>query len=130
MIFVLDQNLGRIVLAFLSIRGLPARKLTSLSELGYAIYPTTRNGSLDLGRKSGYIAVTRDGNVLNAAIRREAWLTSGPGMILLDKKWGGFRARLAAPSSLWWPYMTARALEGKPGSAWTVSCRIAYPPNE
>ena len=129
---MLDQNLGRVVLGFLRQSEVwPPDKLTSLSELGYASDLDDEKWIADLGRKGGYIAVTRDGNVLNAAIRREAWLTSGLGMILLDKKWGGLPRRDWPRHLLyWWPYMTARALEGKPGSAWTVSCRIADPPKE
>ena len=128
--FVLDQNLGRHVLGFLRQAEIcPADQVTSLEELGYARDLDDEEWIADLGRRGGHIAITRDGNILNAAIRREAWLSSGLGMILLDKKWGGLPRRDWPRHLLyWWPYMTTRAIEGKPGAAWTVSCRISEPP--
>jgi hypothetical protein len=130
--FVLDQNLGRHVLGFLrSSEVCSPDQVTSLEELGYARDLADEEWIADLGKRGGYIAVTRDGNILNAAIRRDAWISSGLGMLLLDKKWG-MLPRREWPRHLlyWWPYMTTRVLSGQPGGAWTVACRIAEPPKE
>ena len=109
----------------------PADQVTSLEELGYARDLADEEWIQDLGGKGGHIAVTRDGNILNAAVRRDVWLSSGLGLILLDKKWGGLpRREWLRHLIYWWPYMTKRALDGRPGGAWTVSCRIAEPPKE
>jgi hypothetical protein len=106
----------------------PADQVTSLEELGYGADLADEKWIQDLGGKGGHIVVTRDGNIMNATVRRNAWVSSSLGIILLDKKWGSLpRRELLRHLLYWWPHMTKTALDGAPGAAWTVSCRIADP---
>ena len=132
LIFVLDQNLGRHVLEFLRASEVcPADQVTSLEELGYARDLADEEWIAKLGQLGHHVAVTRDGNILNATLRREAWLASGLGLMLLDKRWG-MLPRREWPRHLlyWWPHMIAVASAGKKGGAWTVACRIPEPLKE
>ncbi len=131
LIFVLDHNLGVHMLEVLRKAMIwPDEQLTSLAEMGYAGGLPDEEWITHLGKRGGHVAITRDGNILNAAIRREAWRSSGLGLIILDKKWGMLPRREWARHILyWWPAMTQRALEGEPGAAWTVAPRIAEPPD-
>jgi hypothetical protein len=108
----------------------PEDQLTSLPELGYAGDMPDEEWMAALGAKGGDVAVTRDGNILNAAVRRSAWRSSGLGMIILDKKWGSLPRRDWARHILyWWPVMTARVLQGPAGNSFTVAPKIQEPPS-
>jgi len=107
----------------------PDEQLTSLAELGYAGDMADEDWITALGARSGHVAITRDGNILNAVVRRSAWRASGLGLIILDKKWGSLPRREWARHMLyWWPVMTARVLQGAAGAAFTVAPRIQEPP--
>jgi hypothetical protein len=109
----------------------PEAELTSLAELGFPGEAPDEQWMSDLGNRGGHIVITRDGNILNAALRRSAWEASGLGLIILDKQWAMLPIREWARHMLyWWPHATRRALDGEPGSAWTVKPRISEPPAE
>lgn len=129
LIFVLDQNLGRHMLGLLrQARICPDERLTSLAELGFAGDKPDEDWMPELGKLGSYVCVTRDGNILNAAVRRDAWLSSGIGIIMLDKKWGHLPISEWARRVLyWWPAMIRRAEGGPAGAAWTVPNRIGEP---
>jgi hypothetical protein len=128
--FVLDENLGTNVLDILRIaRVQPEGMITSLAELGFPAGGADEDWISELGRRGNFVAVTRDGEILNAVVRREAWRTSGMRLLLLDKKWGQMPIRDIARSLLhWWPLMVRYAQAGAPGTAWTVSHKVQEPP--
>lgn len=117
--FVLDENLGRGVLNILRMaRVQPLGMLTSLEELGFPAGRDDADWILDLGRRGNFVAITRDGEILNAAARRDAWRASGVRLLLLDKKWGLMPLGEIVRSLLyWWPLMVHYAEAGTPGTA-------------
>jgi hypothetical protein len=77
---------------------------------------------IELG-KLGYAGfVTRDSRILNAAIRRDAWLHSGLTLFVLDGKWGSLLLFEQARRLIWcWPELIKRQTEGPQGAAWKVA---------
>jgi hypothetical protein len=77
-------------------------------------------------RHLGFVAmVTRDSRILNAAIRRDAWLRSGLSLFVLDGKWGALSLFEQGRRIIWWwPSLVTHAGE-MPGAAWQVG--IHYP---
>ena len=128
--FVLDENLGAGVLNILRLaRVQPVGRLTSLEELGFVMGGPDEDWLLKLGKLGGHVAVTRDGEILNAAVRRDAWQASGVRILLLDKKWGLMPLRDIVRALLyWWPLMVRYAQAGAPGTAWTISHKVHEPP--
>ncbi len=87
--FVLDQNLGAPLLQMLRLARMePVGHITSLMELGYAPDADDEDWMPHLGQRGPHVAVTRDGDILRAAIRLEAWRRSGLTLLLLDGQWG------------------------------------------
>ena len=106
----------------------PPGQLTSLEELGFAGDLADETWMTALGERGANVVITRDGNILNAEIRRRAWQQSGIGLIVLDKKWGGLTTRdLSRYLLYWWPVMTGRTIQGGASTAWTVAGRIHEP---
>jgi hypothetical protein len=128
--FVLDENLGGNVLSILRMaRVQPEGMLTSLEELGFSAGDADEDWISALGQRGNFVAITRDGEILNAAVRRDAWRASGVRLLLLDKKWGLMPIRDIVRSLLyWWPMMVHYAQAGAPGTAWTVSHKVQEPP--
>jgi len=128
--FVLDENLGGNVLSILRMaRVQPEGMLTSLEELGFSAGDADEDWISALGQRGNFVAITRDGEILNAAVRRDAWRASGVRLLLLDKKWGLMPIRDIVRSLLyWWPMMVRYAQAGAPGTAWTVSHKVQEPP--
>jgi hypothetical protein len=127
--FVFDENLGGVLSILRMARVRPEGMLTSLAELGFPEGASDEDWISELGRRGNFVAVTRDGEILNAAVRREAWRASGVRLLLLDKKWGMMPIRDMVRALLyWWPLMVRYAQAGAPGTAWTVSHKVQEPP--
>jgi hypothetical protein len=72
--------------------------------------------------------VTRDGEILRASVRLDAWRSSALTLLLLDGRWGQLIIPDMARSLMyWWPLMVARAEAAKAGTAWTVPHRVPAP---
>jgi hypothetical protein len=130
--FVLDHNLGKNVLQILRLAKVqPEGLITSLEEMGIPGETPDEAWLMALRQKGGCVAVTRDGEILNAAVRRAAWRASGVSLLLLDKKWGLVPIKEIARTLLfWWPHMVEHAYAGVAGSAWTVSPNIPAAPSK
>lgn len=77
---------------------------------------------IELGKREFIAFVTRDSRILNAAIRRDAWLHSGLTLFVLDGKWGSFSLFEQARRMIWWwPSWVARSAEAPQGAAWRVA---------
>lgn len=127
--FVLDQNLGAPLLQMLRLARMePVGHITSLKELGYAPDADDEDWMPHLGQRGPHVAVTRDGDILRAAIRVEAWRRSGLTLLLLDGQWGQLPLRdLSRTLVYWWPHMVAQAEAAKPGTAWTAPHGVPAP---
>lgn len=126
--FVLDENLGGALSILRMARVQPEGKLSSLEELGFPAGTADEDWISELGQRGNFVVVTRDGEILNAAVRRDAWRASRVRLLLLDKKWGLMPIREIVRALLyWWPLMVRYAQAGAPGTAWTVSHKIQEP---
>ena len=128
--YVLDQNLSRNVLEVLKgSRVEPLGRITSLDELGFAGDVDDIDWLSALGRTGNHCVVTRDGDILQAALERNTWASSGVSLLVLAGKWGTRPLRdLVRGLLYWWPYMVEYAEAGKPGTAWTVKADVPSPP--
>lgn len=130
--FVLDQNLGGSMIEILRLaKARPVGRITTLSELGYPGDADDEDWMADLGGRGDYVAVTRDSKILNEAVRRAAWRSSGIRILLLKDDWGRLPIRELARALLyWWPRMVLHADAGTPGTAWSVAYRVYEPPQD
>jgi hypothetical protein len=128
--FALDRNLGPNVLRILQLAKIdPVGRITSLEEMGIAGNTPDETWLGELGKLGKFVAVTRDGDILNAIVRPAAWRSSGVSLLLLDRKWGSLPLREIARTLLfWWPHMVAHARAGVAGTAWTVSHNMPHAP--
>jgi hypothetical protein len=77
---------------------------------------------IELGKRGFTALVTRDSRILNASIRRDAWLQSGLTLFVLDGKWGSLTLFEQARRMIWWwPSWIAASAEGPQGAAWRVA---------
>jgi hypothetical protein len=126
--FVFDENLGGILEIMRMARVHPVGMLTNLHELGFRPGTPDEVWISDLGERGGHVVVTRDGRILNAAVRREAWRASGIRLLLLDGKWGQMPIRdIVRALFYWWPLMVQYAQAGSPGTVWKVSRNVPEP---
>ena len=127
--FVLDQNFGSPLLQMLRLaRVEPVGRITSLDELGYDADAHDEVWMPQLGKSGPHAVITRDGAILQAAIRVEAWRQSGLTLMLLDGQWGQLPLRdLSRSLAYWWPHMVAQAEAARPGTAWTVPHGVPAP---
>jgi PIN like domain len=127
--FVLDENLGSALPILRMARVQPEGMLTSLGELGFPPGTLDEVWISELGRSGNFVVITRDGEILNATVRRDAWRASGVRLLLLDKKWGLMPIRdVMRALFYWWPMMVRYAEAGAPGTAWTVTHKVQEPP--
>jgi hypothetical protein len=129
--FCLDHNFSLHMLQVLrSIRMEPQGRITHFSEIGISRDAADEDWILDLRQKGNYAVITRDGDILQAAIRRRAWLQSGVMLFLLGKQWGQLPlGELARRLIFWWPALVQHAEAAQPGSAWTVMPGIPKAPS-
>lgn len=127
--FVLDQNFGPSTLQLLRhARVEPVSRITSLAELGYPANADDEDWMPQLGKRGHHVVVTRDGAILQAAIRVNAWERSGLTLLLLDGQWGQLPFRELSRALLyWWPIMVEQSEAAKPGTAWTVPHGVPNP---
>jgi hypothetical protein len=127
--FVLDQNFGTRTLEILRLAKLaPLGRITSLTELGFAADAPDEDWMPVLGAKGPHAVITRDGEILRASVRLEAWMASGLTLLLLDGRWGQLRIpELTRAIIYWWPLMVEQAEAAKTGTAWTVSHKVPPP---
>jgi hypothetical protein len=127
--FVLDENLGGALPILRMARAQPEGMLTSLEELGFPAGTLDEVWISELGRRGNFVVISRDGEILNATVRRDAWGASDVRLLLLDKRWGLMPIRdIMRALFYWWPMMARYAQAGAPGSAWTVTHKIQEPP--
>lgn len=87
--FVFDQNFGEKTVELLRLgRMRPVDRITTLTELGYAADAPDEEWMPWLGARGPHAVITRDGEILRASVRLEAWKTSGLTLLLLDGRWG------------------------------------------
>jgi hypothetical protein len=127
--FVLDQNFSQKTLDILgAARMKPEGRITSLTELGYAGDALDEDWMVALGKTGSHAVVTRDGEILRASVRIEAWQQSGLTLMLLDGRWGQLPVNeLMRALIYWWPLIVDQAEAGKPGTAWTVPRTVPSP---
>jgi hypothetical protein len=128
--YVLDENLGPRTLELLRLAKMPpVGRITSLAGLGFASGVSDEEWMPALGTRGRHVAITRDGEILRASVRLEAWRTSGITLMILDGRWGQLSiAEIARGLIYWWPYMTEAAEAAAVGSAWTVPHNVPAPP--
>jgi hypothetical protein len=124
--FCLDRNLGASILEVFRItRADPVGRITSLEELGYPAEAADEDWMISLGQAGNYAVVTRDGNILNAAVRRRAWRQSRLTLLLFDKKWGSLPLReIARRMLMWWPSLVQHTSAVQRGTAWMIDSRV------
>ena len=72
--FVFDQNFGAKTVDLLKLgRMLPVGRITTLSELGHAADAPDEEWMPQLGAKGPHAVITRDGEILRASVRLDAW---------------------------------------------------------
>lgn len=127
--FVLDENLGPRTLELLRLAKMaPVGRVTSLVELGFAPESPDEEWMPALGARGRHVAVTRDGEILRASVRLEAWRGSGLTLLILDGRWGHLPiAEMTRALVYWWPHMVAHAEASMPGTAWTVPHKVPPP---
>ena len=87
--FALDRNLGPNILRILQLaKTSPVGRITSLEEMGIPADALDETWLGELGKRGRFAAVTRDGDILNAVVRRSAWRSSGVSLLLLDRREG------------------------------------------
>ena len=86
--FVLDENLGGVLELLRGARVRPEGMITNLEELGFPAGANDEDWMPELGKRGSFVAITRGGEILNAAVRRNAFRSSGIRLLMLDKKWG------------------------------------------
>ncbi|MDJ0391039.1 hypothetical protein QMO56_23270 [Roseomonas sp. E05] len=128
--FVLDQNFGPRTLDLLKIgRMQPLGRITTLTELGFAADAPDEEWMPLLGARGRYAVITRDGEILRASVRLDAWRASGLVLMLLDGRWGQLPIHdLTRALVYWWPLMVEQATAAQPGTAWTVPHKVPMPP--
>ena len=129
--FVLDENLGgpHIPEVLRIGKARPEGRITSLVALGIERGMDDENWMPKLGAMGSFAVVTRDGAILRAAIRREAWKGTGLRLMLLGGKWGQMpRRELIRGIVYWWPHIVGYAESAAPGTAWSVSPTVPEPP--
>lgn len=128
--FVFDQNFGQKTVDLLRLgRVPPVGRITTLTELGYAADAPDEEWMPQLGAKGHYAVITRDGEILRASVRLDAWKASGLTLFLLDGRWGQLPIHdLTRALVYWWPLIVEQATAAKPGTAWTVPHAIPGPP--
>lgn len=123
--FVLDQNLGGAMIEIVRLaKARPVGRITTLSELGYAGDTEDEDWMTDLGSRGDYVAVTRDSRILDAAVRRAAWRSSGIRILLL-KDWGAAAPRAGPRDTLLVAPHGGSRRGGKPGGG--VDRRLPHP---
>lgn len=128
--FVFDQNFGPRTVELLRLgRMQPVDRITTLTELGYAADAPDEEWMPQLGARGPHAVITRDGEILRASVRLDAWKASGLTLLLLDGRWGQLPLHeLTRALIFWWPLMVAQATAAKPGTAWTVPHAVPAPP--
>lgn len=128
--FVFDQNFGEKTVDLLRLgRMPPVGRITTLTELGYAADAPDEEWMPQLGAKGPHAVITRDGEILRASVRLDAWKASGLTLLLLDGRWGQLPIHdLTRALVYWWPLMVQQATAAKPGTAWTVPHAVPAPP--
>ena len=128
--FVFDQNFGEKTVELLRLgRMPPVGRITTLTELGYAADAPDEEWMLQLGARGPHAVITRDGEILRASVRLDAWRASGLTLLLLDGRWGQLPLHeLTRALIYWWPLMVGQATAAKPGTAWTVPHAVPAPP--
>jgi len=128
--FVFDQNFGVRTVELLRLgRMQPVNRNTTLTELGYAADAPDEEWIPQLGARGLHVVITRDGEILWASVRLEAWKASGLTLLLLDGRWGQLPLHeLSRALIYWWPLMVQQATAAKPGTAWTVPHGVPAPP--
>ncbi|MCB8879066.1 hypothetical protein ACELLULO517_02385 [Acidisoma cellulosilytica] len=127
--FVFDQNLGSRIVELLKIAKMqPDGGITTLTELGFAANAPDEDWMPALGSRGRYVVVTRDGAILRAAVRLEAWKASQLILLILDGSWGQLPiSGLIRALIYWWPLMVDEADAAPPGTAWTVPHTVPAP---
>lgn len=128
--FVFDQNFGEKTVELLRLgRMRPVDRITTLTELGYAADAPDEEWMPRLGARGQHAVITRDGEILRASVRLDAWKASGLTLLLLDGRWGQLPLHeLTRALIYWWPLMVEQAAAAKPGTAWTVPHVVPAPP--
>jgi hypothetical protein len=127
--FVFDQNISPRILELLRLaRVAPLNRITSLTELGFAPDAADEDWMPALDAKSRHVVVTRDGEILRASVRLDAWRASNLTLMLLDGKWGQLPiTEMTRALVFWWPYMVEQAEAAASGTAWTVPHQVPRP---
>ncbi|MFC0389650.1 PIN-like domain-containing protein [Muricoccus vinaceus] len=127
--FVFDQNFGSRTVELLRLgRMQPVDRITTLTELGYAADAPDEEWMPQLGARGSHAVITRDGEILRASVRLDAWKASGLTLLLLDGRWGQLPLHdLTRGLIYWWPLMVEQATAAKPGTAWTVPHAVQAP---
>jgi hypothetical protein len=77
---------------------------------------------MELHKRNFTALVTKDSRILNAALRRAAWHSSGLTLFVLDGKWGNISLFEQARRLIWWwPALVEQALAGPAGGAWRIA---------
>jgi hypothetical protein len=128
--FVFDQNFGEKTVDLLRLgKMLPVGRITTLTQLGYAADALDEEWMPQLGAKGPHAVVTRDGEILRASVRLDAWKASGLTLLLLDGRWGQLPFHdLTRALIYWWPLMVEQATAAKLGTAWTVPHTVPASP--
>ena len=129
--FVLDENLGgpHIPEVLRIGKARPEGRITNLKAVGIERGMHDEDWMPKLGAMGSFAVVTRDGAILRAAIRREAWKGTGLRLMLLGGKWGQMsRRELIRGIVYWWPHIVGYAEAAAPGTAWSVSPTVPEPP--
>jgi hypothetical protein len=127
--FVFDQNIGPRTVELLQLSRLqPVGRIKTLTELGFASDAPDEAWMPELGAAGRYAVVTRDGEILRASIRLNAWRASGLILLLLDGHWGQLPIHdLNRALVFWWPLMVQQASASRLGTAWTVPHKVPPP---
>lgn len=90
--FCLDHNFSLEMLKALRAAWVePRDRITHLAEQGIAGETPDEEWMVTLQQRGQHAAITRDGAILQAAIRRTAWRASGIMLLVLDSKWAVLR---------------------------------------
>ena len=122
LIFVLDENAGRLPELLRASRALAHERVTTLLELGIPAGMPDPALLQVLGEQGGCALVTRDGRMLEPVVQRKAWAAACVTLFLLGGRWGNFPlGDLTRRLLFLWPAIVAQAEASAFGAAWRVS---------